>query len=520
MLTAPLVLLLVCALPRPELQTPVSPRPTGPAVAEGAVATFVDGPVRLTGTSFGSAGPGRALLIRDGTGVRTLPSTAPEVKSWTDREIRFRLPSGTGSGGVRVQTPAGLSDEAALDVYRYDWFDIPPTPGTNASPLAVAVGADGRVWVNQEFHLEFQMLDPAVGAVQGLQIPKPPDPGPFATTIFGDHRTQMSTLGEDIFVDPDGRVWFSQGGGYLYQGLWPNHSRIVCFDPAAPPGFEFRVYNLPGDWNEVIGLAWDEVRERIWFTEGGLVSGAKIGTFDPERVPWDNHFDFSTSLDHLLCPPGGSWDDCICIYLLPNPTAQPAHLLVDRDGFVWYTAYWGNAIGRLDPVTGVVTEYPLPPHIGKAPPAFIAGSGPWQILQAPGGDIVFNEFFDSTIARFDILRLGDPACLQLDAEGRNPCIEERVIPEADLRDEQLHSIAYDTLGNLWYTIHTADEPDLRATLGYLTPSGDAVRLPPMSRFPGAGAPSFAGVAVDLHTGAIWFAEFWRKRLGRLERLPG
>src|SRR5690606_5559783 len=133
---------------------------------------------------------------------------------------------------------------------------------------------------NQEFHREFQHLDPRTGVVQGMPIPKPPDPGPFASTIFSDHRTQTSVLGEDIIVDPQGRVWFTQGGGSLYSGQHPNHSRIVCFDPDAAPDEQYRVYNMPGDWNEIIGLAWDEHRQRMWVAQGSLEKGPKLASFD------------------------------------------------------------------------------------------------------------------------------------------------------------------------------------------------------------------------------------------------
>ena len=60
------------------------------------------------------------------------------------------------------------------------------------------------------------------------------------------------------------------------------------------------------------------------------------------------------------------------------------------------------------------------------------------------GDIVFCEFFDSTVGRFRMARLGDPACLSLNAQGRNPCIDEIVVPGVDLKHHQMHSIAFDS----------------------------------------------------------------------------
>ena len=498
-------------------------QPEGPPRLDAPVfATIRPVPLTLTGEGFGPPGPGSALVVRLAGGGRvTVPSTSPRIAAWEDDRIVVDAGAAARSGVVRVRTPAGTSAPARIDVFAYDWFDIPPTPGTNAAPLAIAVGADGQVWVNEEFHLNFQHLDPATGVVTGLEIPKPPGPGPFATTIFGDHRTQTSVLGESILVDPRGRVWFTQGGGSLYAGAHPNHSRIVAYDPAAPAGARYRVYNMPGDWNEIIGIAWDEARGRMWVAQGGLEAGPLIASFDPERIPWDNDFDFSVSLLDQVCAPGEPEDDCYRVYRLPETSLHPAHLEVADDGLVWYTAFWGRRIGVVDPATGRVLEYPVPPAIGTAPPVWVTGAGPWEIVQAPNGDIVFNEFFDSTITRFDASRLLDPACRRLDDDDRNPCMTDFVVPGADLRDEQVHSIAYDLEGRLWYTQHGSPDVTTEASLGFITADWDhIVRLPSLGLFPASAAPAANGVAVDPTTGDLYFTEFWRKRIGRLRLVTG
>ncbi|NOG54416.1 MAG: hypothetical protein HND57_08830 [Planctomycetes bacterium] len=489
-----------------------------PHINSPILGTIQQTTLTIPGTAFGMPGPDSSLVVAGGDTSFVIPSSAPIISSWTDTEIVVTIDDRARSGNVRIRTVDGTSNAARVEVYAYDWFDIPPTYGTNASPLSIATGADGQVWVNQEFHLEFQHLDPAAGIVEGLAIPKPPDPGPFATTLFSDRRTQMSTLGEDIIVDPQGRVWFTQGGGYLYGGVNPNHSRIVCYDPN---NAEYRVYNMPGDWNEIIGIAWDETRERMWVAQGGLEKGPKLASFDPEAIPWDNHFDFSQSLDYQVCDFGEPWEDCYQVYDLPETSFQPAHLLVDHRGLIWYTAYWGNAIGVLHPETGRVIEYPLPEPIGQGDPVWIVGSGPWQIVRAPNnGDIVFCEFFDSTIGRFNIARTLDPDCRTLiNNDTENPCIDEWVIPDVDLKNETVHSIAFDPDGRLWYTIHTVKGFAGDASLGFITPDWKhIVRLPPMKDFPANADASGAGVAVDPTTGDVYFCEFWRHRIGRLQRV--
>lgn len=491
-----------------------------PTVNQPLLATFQGGQLEIRGENLGDGGGSDFLVFRSGKHRQPVSSGDPMFVSWEPTRIVVDLPDDWPSGKVRVMTANGLSREIVVELYAYKWFDIPPTVGTNALPLSLDVDGHGRVWANQEFHLEFQLLDQAKGVVEGLEIPKPPGPGPFATTIFADRRTQTSSLGEDVLIDPLGRVWFTQGGGYLYSGVHPNHSRIVCLIPDAPGGPEYRVYNVPGDQNEVFGLAWDPQRQWIWFANGGFTSGAHLVGFDPEKIAWRNHFDFSTSLWHQVCTPGNPDDACYHLYPLPNPTAQPAHLHVADDGRVWYTAYWGRAIGRLDPDSGVFTDYPVPASISKALPSYVVGAGPWEIMAAPNGDIVFNEFFDATITRFDIDLADDPVSQQLDANGLNPAMTDRVMPEYDPVNEQMHSIAYDLDGRLWYTIHTANDLGFLGSIGYLTPDWRFLtRFPPLSDFAGIGAGSAAGIAVDPVSGDMWFCEFWRKRLGRLRHVP-
>jgi streptogramin lyase len=491
-----------------------------PTIHNLEIATYQGGSIEIHGSGFGTSSSAGILVLQSGAFTKLIPSSSAAIRLWKDHRIVLDLPADVPSGTLRVLSAVGLSPAAKVEVYAYDWFDIPPTSGTNASPLSIAVDAAQRVWVNQEFHLAFQRLDLSSGVVTGLSIPQPPPPGPFASTIFADSRTQMSILGEDVMVDPLGRIWFTQGGANLYSGIHPNHSRVVCVLPDAPGGLQFRVYNAPNDWNEVIGLTWDPTRNWVWFAEGSLAAGSRIVGFDPDLIPWDNHFDFSTSLSHLVGTPGLASDPVYHYYTVPNTGAHAAHLLVKPNGNIWFTQFWGSAIGRLNPTTGVFNTYPVPAHVSRATPAYVVGAGPWQIVAAPNGDIVFNEFFDATITRFDITRADDPLTWQLDANGLNPGMIDREVPRHDRRHEQMHSIAYDPAGNLWYTLHTANTPGLEAAVGYLNPAwSQMTRFSPMDSTPGSGAWSAAGIAVDSSSGNIFLAEFWRKRIGRLQYVP-
>ena len=48
------------------------------------------------------------------------------------------------------------------------------------------------------------------------------------------------------------------------------------------------------------------------------------------------------------------------ISALKTAHSGPHGLKEDQDGNIWYTGNTGSLIGKLDPKTGAVTEYPMP----------------------------------------------------------------------------------------------------------------------------------------------------------------
>src|SRR5215472_13517726 len=45
---------------------------------------------------------------------------------------------------------------------------------------------------------------------------------------------------------------------------------------------------------------------------------------------------------------------------LPRPKGEPHDVIVDGDGMAWYSNFGEQTLGKLDPKTGKVTEYPVP----------------------------------------------------------------------------------------------------------------------------------------------------------------
>src|SRR5215208_537299 len=60
---------------------------------------------------------------------------------------------------------------------------------------------------------------------------------------------------------------------------------------------------------------------------------------------------------------------------LPSPDSRPHDPAVGPDGALWYTAQRVNRLGRLDPATGQIQEYPLPTY----------NSGPHGLTAAADG---------------------------------------------------------------------------------------------------------------------------------------
>jgi len=565
--------------------------------------------VSIAGAGFGrpATGPGREcglpssgafLEVTDETQRATVPSTDRQIVSWQHDRIVVKLGPQPHALRVRVCTARGASAPTDIAYYTYDHFDLPPTADTNPGPLAVGVDAQHRVWINEEFHLELKYFDPSTRLFTQLPIPMSPDSRPFALTLFGEQRTQISQSGEALVVDPSGRIWITQGGAEPYPGDLPDHSRVVCYDPRDSFGDGFRIYNIPGDHNSVFGLAWDARRRRVWFTEAARQSAgvppvvaqrARLVSFDPERIAFDNHFDFTPSATCNAAAPtqpgrcsNATWracftaDDCVLAeqvcapnvtddsacyheYELPETAGvyQPGHVAAAPDGSVWYTAYWGgNHIGRLDPESGDFVIFPLPAPAGadeceydrctcEAAPIEAScfdccllklfGTGPWDIKVATNGDLVFSEYVNGAIGRFDMTRLADPACRSLDQLGRNPCIDQRRVRERPLV-YQVHSIAFDRRQNVWFTEGgPTSDPQAATSVGVVKADWtDEALLPPLSLYPfynstGTYCPteinSFVsfigtGIAIDPVAGDIWFADYCRKRLGRLRALSG
>jgi streptogramin lyase len=83
-------------------------------------------------------------------------------------------------------------------------------------------------------------------------------------------------------------------------------------------------------------------------------------------------------------------------YDLPKRTRQPHDVIVDSAGMAWYASFGEQILGKLDPTSGKVTEYPVPLLKPGAPTGILGmrfdrDENPWLGLQFQGGIAKFDR---------------------------------------------------------------------------------------------------------------------------------
>lgn len=130
----------------------------------------------------------------------------------------------------------------------------------------------------------------------------------------------------------------------------------------------------------------------------------------------------------------------------PTPGSRVHDPLAARDGMLWYTGQLNGVLGRVDPKTGAVREFPLKtPH-----------SGPHGLTEDAQGNIWYT---------------GNAAALIGKLDPRTGQVTEYPMPSGQARDP--HTLLFDPRGVLWFTAQNAN------VIGRLDPkSGDIKLLTP------------------------------------------
>jgi virginiamycin B lyase len=98
------------------------------------------------------------------------------------------------------------------------------------------------------------------------------------------------------------------------------------------------------------------------------------------------------------------------------------------DGSIWWAGQWGNLVGRIDPATGAMKEYPLP-----------ANSMPHTVTLDRAGNVWFTGNKNGTLGKLD------PSTGE---------ITVHKMPDAAARDP--HTAVFDDEGILWFTLQQSN----------------------------------------------------------------
>lgn len=429
--------------------------------------------------------------------------------------------------------PRGAADE----IFAAEIFGDTPT---RVSMLGESIVVDplGRTWATEGGWMLYAGAHPNHSRIVMLE----PEGGePHIWPVPGDDNSVVG-----LAYDPaSGRVWFTQARRARREGEVDHvayAARLTSFDPRAippDPDFDFAP------------------RERCELPAGGHVG--VCSTTRGRRCLDDDDCVLADRVCRDDAPDDGR---CFREHAIPTPPGEtplalPGPLLRHSDGTIWYAGYWGgNYIGRFDPATETFQRFPLARPPGETSCDFrhcacfapegsrqracptrcclylLLGRGPWALAEDAGGDVAFCAQEAGAVSLLPRERFDDPRCAMLDARGANPCLSEFPLPDFDPATTQLHSLARDDAGNLWFGEARVDgrddDPGRGASIGYVQAgTGRVILLPPPSLYPflssgtecrPAGEPvahSAAGIAFDPRTGSIWSADYCRKRLGRV-----
>lgn len=172
----------------------------------------------------------------------------------------------------------------------------------------------------------------------------------------------------------------------------------------------------------------------------------------------------------------GAADVSFKAWQAPTPGSRPHDPLAARDGSLWYTGQLANVLGRVDPTTGAIKEFPLKtPH-----------SGPHGLQEDKDGNIWYTGNTGSLMGKLD------PKTGQ---------VTEYPTPEAG----DPHTLIFDNNGILWFTMQNLNR------IGRLDPkTGEMKLLTP----PTAGSRPY-GMALN-SKGIVFFVEFGANKVGSVD----
>ena len=132
-------------------------------------------------------------------------------------------------------------------------------------------------------------------------------------------------------------------------------------------------------------------------------------------------------------------------WVVPSLGSRPHDPLAGADGSLWWTGQWANVLGRLDPKTGVMKEYPLNTKTPNPRPHGLAADS--------AGNIWYTGNGNGTVGKLD---------------PKTGVVTEYPMPDPAARDP--HTPVFDQKGTLFFTLQQAN------MVGRLNPQTNEIKL--------------------------------------------
>jgi virginiamycin B lyase len=117
------------------------------------------------------------------------------------------------------------------------------------------------------------------------------------------------------------------------------------------------------------------------------------------------------------------------------------------DGTIWWAGQWANLVGRIDPATSAMKEYPLPPN-----------AMPHTVTLDEAGNVWYTGNKNGSVGRLD---------------PKTGAVTEFKMPDPAAKDP--HTAVFDRAGTLWFTLQLSN------MIGRLNPATGEIKLVTMKR---------------------------------------
>lgn len=166
-------------------------------------------------------------------------------------------------------------------------------------------------------------------------------------------------------------------------------------------------------------------------------------------------------------------------WMAPTLGSRPHDPLAARDGSIWWSGQYANKLGRLEPRTSAIKEFPLP-----------AGSQPHGLVDDSQGNIWYTGIAKNVVGKMD---------------QKTGTVTEYPVQKADPTSRGPHTPVFDQKGTLWFTLQSGH-------VGRLMPSSGEMKIVPAPS--GAGQTYPYGIQIDPQ-GVPWYVDFRGPRIASI-----